>query len=213
MSDPYSVLGISPIATDEQVREAYKKMAVKYSTEDYADSSLGDVAAQKMAEIDAAFDQIMSQRRVGDTGTRRATESTGTAGSTAQQTDGDWRYQDIREYLRRGDVFTAEQRLLDIGSAERGAEWNYLMGGVCRGKGWLDEARRYYSVAMSMDPGNREYAAAYNQLDQQAQTGQGNYQPYGSQPAAGSGCGDSLSSCCSLLCCMSLCNNCCCGGR
>lgn len=221
MNDPYKILGVSPTASDETVREAYKRMAVKYSTDDYADSSLGDIAEQRMAELDAAFDQIMSARRVG----AAKGNATGSAGSAQQNRQAgytstsyadtsdpeSWQYQDIREHLRRGDIRTAEQRLLAIDGAARGAEWHFLMGNVCRAKGWLDEARRYYGTATSMDPNNYEYATTAQQLERERQTGQGTYQPYGGSTTQRSGCADDLGSLCSCLCCMSLCNSCCCG--
>lgn len=218
MTDPYSVLGLDASATDEQVREAYRRLAVKYSTDEYANSSLGDIAAKEMADIDAAFDRIMSQRRVG--GARKTSNNTNSGGRNTTYTDAgrassdtdDWRYHDIREHLRRGDYVTAEQRLLAIDGSQRGAQWNFLMGSVCREKGWLDEARRYYASAASMEPNNYEYTAAYNQLEQSRATGQGNYRPFGTT-RRDDGCADDLSSCCSLLCCMSLCNSCCCNGR
>ena len=40
MSDPYKVLGISPDATDEQVKSAYRELAKKYHPDNYADSPL-----------------------------------------------------------------------------------------------------------------------------------------------------------------------------
>ena len=55
MSDPYSVLGVSPNATDEEVKAAYRRLAKKY----HPDLNPGDErAAKKMNEINAAYDQI-----------------------------------------------------------------------------------------------------------------------------------------------------------
>ena len=55
ISDPYKVLGVSPNASDEEVKAAYRKLAKKY----HPDLNPGDeYAAQKMNEINAAYDQI-----------------------------------------------------------------------------------------------------------------------------------------------------------
>ena len=55
MNDPYSVLGVSPNASDEEVKAAYRKLAKKY----HPDLNPGDEnAARKMNEINAAYDQI-----------------------------------------------------------------------------------------------------------------------------------------------------------
>ena len=58
MTDPYKVLGVSPSATDEEVKDAYRKLAKKYHPDQYADSPLKDLADEKMKEINEAYDQI-----------------------------------------------------------------------------------------------------------------------------------------------------------
>ena len=55
VSDPYKVLGLSPGASDEEVKTAYRKLAKKY----HPDLNPGnDRAAERMNEINAAYDQI-----------------------------------------------------------------------------------------------------------------------------------------------------------
>ena len=55
MDDPYKVLGVSPDASDEEVKRAYRALAKKY----HPDRNPGDAAAaQKMREINAAYEQI-----------------------------------------------------------------------------------------------------------------------------------------------------------
>ena len=58
MKDPYQILNITPDATDEQVREAYRSLARKYQPENYENSPLADMAAKKMDEINGAYDAI-----------------------------------------------------------------------------------------------------------------------------------------------------------
>ena len=50
MNDPYSVLGISKNATDEEVKAAYRELARKYHPDNYADNPLSDLAGEKMKE-------------------------------------------------------------------------------------------------------------------------------------------------------------------
>ena len=53
VSDPYKVLGLSPDASDEDVKAAYRALAKKY----HPDLNPGDKrAAERMNEINAAYD-------------------------------------------------------------------------------------------------------------------------------------------------------------
>ncbi|MEG2212458.1 MAG: J domain-containing protein, partial [Clostridiales bacterium] len=55
ISDPYKVLGVSPTASDDEIKTAYRKLAKQY----HPDLHPGDaVAAGKMKELNAAYDQI-----------------------------------------------------------------------------------------------------------------------------------------------------------
>ena len=55
MANPYSVLGIRPTATPEEVKAAFRKMAMRY----HPDRTGGDAkAAERMAEVNAAYDRL-----------------------------------------------------------------------------------------------------------------------------------------------------------
>ena len=63
MSDPYKVLGVSPNATDDEIKTAYRELAKKYHPDNYAESPLADLASEKMKEINEAYDTIMNDRK------------------------------------------------------------------------------------------------------------------------------------------------------
>jgi len=59
MRDPYSILGIQRGATDEEIKKAYRKMAVKY----HPDKPGGD--EEKFKEVADAYDRLTNPKRSG----------------------------------------------------------------------------------------------------------------------------------------------------
>ncbi|MCL2833295.1 MAG: DnaJ domain-containing protein [Treponema sp.] len=65
MNDPYDVLGVNPSATQDEITQAYRRLAKKY----HPDFNPGDREAErKMREINAAYDEIKTQQNAGSTG-------------------------------------------------------------------------------------------------------------------------------------------------
>ena len=62
MNDPYSVLGVSPDASDEEIKKAYRELARKYHPDNYQNNPLADLAEEKMKAINEAYDAITKQR-------------------------------------------------------------------------------------------------------------------------------------------------------
>jgi molecular chaperone DnaJ len=55
VKDPYQVLGVSPDASDEEIKKAYRDLTKKY----HPDLNPGDEsAAEKMHDVNAAYDAI-----------------------------------------------------------------------------------------------------------------------------------------------------------
>lgn len=168
MGDPYQVLGVSPGATDEQIKDAYRKLAKKYHPDQYADSPLKELADEKMKEINEAYDTITAQRKRG---------GAGTGGFGGYQPTGGARsgFQDVRSLIVSGRIADAEQILNGVPAERRNAEWYFLKGTVLYRRGWLEEAKDHFSRACQMDPGNAEYNAALNQAMQQGSGMYGGY--------------------------------------
>ena len=190
VSDPYKVLNISPNATDEEVKAAYREMARKYHPDNYADNPLSDLAQEKMQEINEAYDAIIRMRKGG-----AGTGSGGYGGHT-----GGSRYGDIRHLISTGRIQDAEVLLDGVPTASRDAEWFFLKGSVLYRKGWLEDAYNHFSTACRMDPSNGEYRAAMNQMNAQRQNG--GYRTTGR--TAGGGC--TPCDVCNAL----ICTDCCC---
>lgn len=62
MTDPYKVLEISPNATDDEVKRAYRELSRKYHPDTYVDNPLSDLAEEKFKEVQEAYQQIMDMR-------------------------------------------------------------------------------------------------------------------------------------------------------
>lgn len=197
MTDPYKALGISSSATDEEVKEAYRKLAKKYHPDQYAESPLKELADEKMKEINEAYDTITAQRKGGggygyQGGGYGYNPVGGSSGSS---------FGDVRNLIMAGRIADAEQLLNGVPGERRNAEWYFLKGSVLYRRGWLEEAKDHFSRACQMDPGNGEYSAALNQAMNQRSGMYGGYSP---NMANAGGC-NSCDLCSSLIC-----ADCCC---
>lgn len=211
IEDPYKVLGVSPDASDEEIKRAYRRLAKKY----HPDLNPGDQeAAQRMQEVNAAYEQIKNPEKFA------SSQAGGYGGQNAyggyydpfggyyqqsqsQNQTGDQYQQAAYNYIRFHRYREALNALSN--STERNARWYYLSALANNGLGNQVTALEHIRKAVSMEPDNQEYLWALNQIEhggsayrQQA----GNFQGFtmGGDP-------------CTNLCLCYLMNLFCCGGR
>ena len=209
--DPYEVLGVSPNASDDEVKKAYRELARKYHPDNYQNNPLADLAEEKMKEINQAYDAINHMRSGGaggqqsrsyqGTGSRPGGQTGGAYGQTGgyqtRSTSQNPQYTQVRSWLSMGNLDQADRILQRMVPAD--GEWYYLKGCIAQRRGWLDEALRYFQRAVSMEPNNPEFRQAL----QYAQQGGQAYQPNGGYGADG---GMPMGCCTDLLCLSCLCD-------
>lgn len=193
MKNPYEVLGISPSATNEEVRDAYRALAKKYHPDNYVDNPLADMAEEKMKEINSAYDEILRQRAEAKKGTNTQNSDTGRT-KYNYGTSSNPKYARVRQAINSGDVITAETLLNEVEESLRDAEWYFLKGCVLLHSGYVFDAVRYINKACSLDPENEEYKAMLANL-------QANSSAQANRPPR-SGVGCSICDICSAIICI-----------
>ena len=211
MNNPYEVLGISPSATDEEVKKAYRELSRKYHPDSYANNPLAELAEEKFKEVQQAYEQIMKQRQNGGTNNGSYNRGYGYTGqsygggqtyssSGDQQTD--MQLQAARNYINARRFREALNVLGGI--SNRNAMWYYYSSVANMGMGNNIIAVEHARQAAAMEPNNMEYVNYANQLQFRGQRYQTTGYGYGRNTYS---TGDM---CCDLWCADTLCE--CMGG-
>ena len=173
ISDPYKVLGVSPDASDEEIKRAYRKLAKQY----HPDLNPGDeVAAKKMQQINAAYDQIKNPEKYQQQGGSYGGGYSGYDpfggfggyGSYQQrsytESDSSDNYQKAAyNYIRYGRY---QEALNALGNSDRhDARWYYLSALAHDGLDNQVTALEHIRRAVSMEPDNPEYLRALDEIE------------------------------------------------
>ena len=167
MKDPYSVLGVSRDASDDEIKRAYRELARKYHPDKYAGSDLADLAEEKMKEINAAYDEIQAMRSGKQTG-RGGRDDFSDFGTRTN--GGNDIYSRIRMAINAGDIMKAQELLNSVPAGDRAAEWNFLSGCVMLRRGYYVDAQRYFDLACSQNPQNVTLSVSGRAVTERATT-------------------------------------------
>ena len=159
--NPYDILGVSPSATDEEIKKAYRALSRKY----HPDANIGKpgekAAEEKFKQIQQAYTQIMKEREQGY-------QSYGGYGGYQQSgrtTGGD---SDTIEMQAAANFINARrfQEALNVlsGIGSRNAQWYYLSAIANAGLGNNIKAQEMAQQAVSMEPNNPQYQMLLSQL-------------------------------------------------
>ena len=162
MTNPYKVLGVNEGATNEEIRAAYLSLVKKYHPDKYTDPDMKQLANEKLKEINEAYDQLTKNPgKTASSGYSGAAYGAGGHGGSYSGPEAD-RFIRARSLINAGNLDGAKTILDSIQT--RNAERYYLYGIIYLRQGWYDKAREFLGRAYRTEPGNAEYAQAYNTL-------------------------------------------------
>ena len=139
----YEILNVSPTATRDEIRAAYRTLARRWHPDRFMAGPERDWANDKMADINAAYRLCLDSLK--DT---RAVRGSDDEGLLVQ----------VQQLVDEGQYNSARKKLM--GMKTRCAEWNYLFGWVLMHMSELDKALIYLSVASHQNPQSVKYARA-----------------------------------------------------
>ncbi|MQN01643.1 MAG: J domain-containing protein [Lachnospiraceae bacterium] len=88
--NPYDVLGVSPNATDEEIKHAYRELSRKYHPDANANNPLKDLAEEKFKQVQEAYEEIMKERRSGQRGYYGSGQSNSNGGYNGSYNNGNY---------------------------------------------------------------------------------------------------------------------------
>ena len=65
MANPYDVLGVSPGASDDEIKKAYRNLSRRYHPDANINNPNRAQAEERFKEVQQAYDQIMKEKQQG----------------------------------------------------------------------------------------------------------------------------------------------------
>lgn len=229
INDPYTVLGVSRNATEEEIKKAYKGLSRRYHPDANINNPNREQAEEKFKEIQAAYQQIMKERtegysygqgngayRTGTYGSGYGGSATGNYGGFGdfgfggfgQQNTGYEEEPKLRaagNYIRNGYYREARNTLDGCNEHEKSARWYYYSAITHGGLGNNVAAMEHAKKAAAMEPGNADYRNLVYQFENGGDWYARRQAAYGYPNTGGSNL-------CLKLCLANLLCNVCCGG-
>lgn len=207
MTDPYSVLGVSRDASDEEIKKAYRRLSRKYHPDANINNPNKAQAEEKFKEVQQAYDQIMKEREYGSS--YEGYGGFGNYGGFGGQTRSGYqdeeaiRRQAAANYIQSGHYREA----MNVQSAlqQRNGQWYYLSAVANMGLGNNMNALNDIREAVRLEPDNMQYRAMLQRMEGGGTWYQEQQNPFGGMPVSD----DSL---CLKLCLANMACSVCCPG-
>lgn len=195
MFDPYSILGVSRDASDEEIKKAYRKLSRKYHPDANINNPNKDQAEEKFKEIQQAYDQIMKEREYSSSGNYGYGGNTGYGGfggfggyggsqsNSGYQDEEAIRRQAASNYVQSGHYQEAMNVLSSL--KERNAQWYYLSAVANMGLGNNVNAMNHIREAVRLEPDNMQYRMMLQHMEGGGSWYQEQQNPFGGMPTAG----------------------------
>ncbi|HAP20503.1 MAG TPA: molecular chaperone DnaJ [Lachnospiraceae bacterium] len=155
--NPYDILGVSPSASDEEIKKAYRTLSRKY----HPDANVGKpgekAAEEKFKQIQQAYTQIMKEREQGyrTYGYQNNNQTAGGDSDTVEM-------QAAANFIN-SRRFREALNVLE-GIRNRNAQWYYFSAIANAGLGNNLRAQDMARQAMEMEPNNAQYQMLWQQL-------------------------------------------------
>lgn len=224
MNDPYTVLGVSRNASEEEIKKAYKALSRRYHPDANVNNPNKAQAEEKFKEIQAAYQQIMKERTSGyGGGTGYGGSQSSYGGGYGGQSYGpfggfggygqgqDTGYEEntylraAGNYIRNGYYKEARTTLDNIPERERTDRWYYYSAIAHSGLGNNVAALEHARRALALSPDNADYRFLVQQFESGGSWYESRQAAYG-YPTMGGG------NICLKLCIANMICNLCCGG-
>lgn len=202
--NPYQILGVSPDASDDEVKKAYRTLSKKYHPDANINNPNQAAYTEKFKEVQTAYKTIMDDRKRGFTN-----QYYGQSQGQSQNTQSNYQYagndqaafNEAANYINAHRYQEALQILEQIRT--RNGMWFYYSAIAMHGIGNNITAVEYAQAAVNMEPGNFQYMMLLQQLQGRSQQYRNTQQSYGSPFGNMANCCYSIVmlNCISTLCC------------
>lgn len=205
MFDPYSVLGVSRDASDEEIKKAYRKLSRKYHPDANINNPNKAQAEEKFKEVQQAYEQIMKEREYGSYyGNNGNYGGFGSQTNSGYQDEEAVRRQAAANFIQSGHYREAMNVLSSL--SQKNAHWYYLSSIANMRLGNNVNALNDIRQAVNMEPDNLQYRMLLQRMEGGGTWYQEQQNPFGGMPS------DNGDYCMKLCLANMLCNLCCGGG-